>query len=89
MIPRMSNPAGKQHRSPCPSLAAVWHPCSQMKHYENFPLLPIQRGRGIWLYDYDKKRYLDAVSSWWVNLFGHCDPRIGGAIGDQLGNWNM
>jgi adenosylmethionine-8-amino-7-oxononanoate aminotransferase len=67
------------------SLAAVWHPCSQMKHYENFPLLPIERGSGVWLYDYDKKRYLDAVSSWWVNLFGHCDPRINAAITDQLG----
>jgi len=67
------------------SLSAVWHPCSQMKHYENFPLLPIARGKGAWLYDYDNKRYLDAVSSWWVNLFGHCDPRIGTAITDQLG----
>ncbi len=67
------------------SLAAVWHPCSQMKHYEHFPLLPIARGSGVWLYDYDKKRYLDAVSSWWVNLFGHCNPRINAAITDQLG----
>jgi adenosylmethionine-8-amino-7-oxononanoate aminotransferase len=49
------------------SLSAVWHPCSQMKHYETFPLLPISRGKGVWLYDYDGKRYLDAVSSWWVN----------------------
>jgi adenosylmethionine-8-amino-7-oxononanoate aminotransferase len=67
------------------SLAAVWHPCSQMKHYEKFPLLPVAMGSGVWLYDYDKKRYLDAVSSWWVNLFGHCNPRISAAISDQLG----
>ncbi len=67
------------------SVAAVWHPCSQMKDYERFPLLPISRGRGAWLYDYDQKRYLDAVSSWWVNLFGHCDQRITAAITDQLG----
>ncbi len=67
------------------SLAAVWHPCSQMKHYEKFPLLPIARGSGVWLHDYEQKRYLDAVSSWWVNLFGHCDPRINAAITDQLG----
>ena len=67
------------------SLAAVWHPCSQMKHYEQFPLLPISRGSGTWLYDHDEKRYLDAVSSWWVNLFGHCNPRINAAIIDQLG----
>ncbi len=66
------------------SLAAVWHPCSQMKHYESFPLLPIARGSGVWLVDYDGKRYLDAVSSWWVNLFGHCNPRINAALRDQL-----
>ncbi len=66
------------------SLAAVWHPCSQMKHYEPFPLLPIARGSGVWLYDFEGKRYLDAVSSWWVNLFGHCNPRINAALRDQL-----
>ena len=55
-----------------------------MKHYENFPLVPIARGKGVWLYDYDGKRYLDAVSSWWVNLFGHCNPRINAALRDQL-----
>ncbi|OFZ66385.1 MAG: adenosylmethionine--8-amino-7-oxononanoate transaminase [Betaproteobacteria bacterium RBG_16_56_24] len=66
------------------SLAAVWHPCSQMKHYENFPLLPVARGSGVWLYDFEEKRYLDAVSSWWVNLFGHCNPRINAALREQL-----
>jgi adenosylmethionine-8-amino-7-oxononanoate aminotransferase len=66
------------------SLAAVWHPCSQMKHYQNFPLVPIERGSGVWLYDCEGKRYLDAVSSWWVNLFGHCNPRINAALRDQL-----
>ena len=67
------------------SHSAVWHPCSQMKHYEQFPLLPIASGSGVWLHDYGNKRYLDAVSSWWVNLFGHCNPRISAAITDQLG----
>ncbi|MFA6920493.1 MAG: adenosylmethionine--8-amino-7-oxononanoate transaminase [Gallionella sp.] len=66
------------------SLSAVWHPCSQMKHYETFPLIPIKRGQGSWLYDYDGKKYLDAVSSWWVNLFGHSNPRINAALRDQL-----
>ncbi len=37
------------------------------------------------LYDFDGNRYLDAVSSWWVNLFGHSNPRINAAITDQLG----
>lgn len=67
------------------SLASVWHPCSQMKHYETMPLIPIACGSGVWLHDHDGKRYLDAVSSWWVNLFGHCNPRINAAITDQLG----
>ncbi len=66
------------------SLSAVWHPCSQMKHYESFPPVPVARGQGAWLYDCDGKRYLDAVSSWWVNLFGHCNPRINAALRDQL-----
>jgi adenosylmethionine-8-amino-7-oxononanoate aminotransferase len=64
---------------------AVWHPCTQMKRHEALPPLPIQRGRGVWLYDFDGKAYLDAVSSWWVNLFGHCNPRINAAIADQMG----
>lgn len=67
------------------SLAAVWHPCTQMKRHETLPLVPIQRGRGVWLYDFEGKRYLDAVSSWWVNLFGHSNPRINAALIDQLG----
>jgi len=66
------------------SLSAVWHPCSQMKHYERFPLLPIASGSGIWLYDQEGKAYLDAVSSWWVNLFGHCNPRINAALHEQV-----
>ena len=66
------------------SLSAVWHPCSQMKHYETFPLVPISRGAGAWLYDFDGNRYLDAVSSWWVNLFGHSNPHINSALRDQL-----
>lgn len=66
------------------SLQAVWHPCTQMKHHEQFPLTPIVRGEGVWLYDAEGKRYLDAVSSWWVNLFGHNHPQIKDAIKQQL-----
>lgn len=66
------------------SLNSVWHPCTQMKHHETIPLIPFSRGRGIWLYDFDENRYLDAISSWWVNLFGHCNGKIGSAISDQL-----
>jgi len=66
------------------SLAAVWHPCTQMKHHETLPLVPIARAEGAWLYDFDGKRYFDAISSWWVNLFGHCNPRINAALCHQL-----
>ncbi|HIE90373.1 MAG TPA: aminotransferase class III-fold pyridoxal phosphate-dependent enzyme, partial [Methylophilaceae bacterium] len=48
------------------SLQAVWHPCTQMKQHEHLPLVPMQSGDGVWLKDADGKRYLDAVSSWWV-----------------------
>lgn len=66
------------------SRAAVWHPCTQMKHHETLPLVPISSGKGPWLFDFEGKRYLDGVSSWWVNLFGHCNPRINAALKDQL-----
>ncbi len=66
------------------SLQSVWHPCTQMKQHETFPLIPIQRGEGVWLYDADGQRYLDGISSWWVNLFGHNNPRIKDAIKSQL-----
>lgn len=66
------------------SLAAVWHPCTQMKQHESFPLIPISHADGVWLYDFEGHRYLDGVSSWWVNLFGHNEPRIKAAIHQQL-----
>lgn len=66
------------------SLSAVWHPCTQMKHHEQWPLVPIARGEGVWLYDMEGRRYLDAVSSWWTNLFGHANPRINAVLKQQL-----
>ncbi len=65
-------------------LAHVWHPCTQMKDHEQLPPIPIRRGSGVWLEDFAGKRYLDAVSSWWVNLFGHANPRINAAVRAQL-----
>ena len=66
-------------------LAHVWHPCTQMKDHErNLPLIPIASGSGVWLTGTDGRRYLDAISSWWVNLFGHANPRIAGAVAAQL-----
>ena len=66
------------------SLHSVWHPCTQMKHHERYPLVPISRGEGAWLFDTEDKGYLDAVSSWWVTLFGHNQPQIKAAIKAQL-----
>ncbi len=65
-------------------LSVLWHPCTQMKDHEWLPMIPIRRGEGVWLEDFDGKRYLDAISSWWVNLFGHCNPRINAALREQL-----
>ena len=66
------------------SLAAVWHPCTQMKHHESFPLVGISKGKGSWLYDDKGNALLDCISSWWTNLFGHSNPQINQAIIDQL-----
>ena len=66
------------------SLRSVWHPCTQMKLHEAQPPVAITRAQGPWLEDADGKRYLDAISSWWVNLFGHSHPHIKAALADQL-----
>jgi len=65
-------------------LSVLWHPCTQMKDHERVPLIPIRRGQGVWLEDFNGKRYLDAISSWWVNLFGHANPTINQALKLQL-----
>ncbi|HWS76742.1 MAG TPA: adenosylmethionine--8-amino-7-oxononanoate transaminase [Thermomonas sp.] len=65
-------------------LDVLWHPCTQMReHPDVLPLVPIERGEGAWLIGRDGRRYLDAVSSWWTNLFGHAEPRIARAIATQ------
>jgi adenosylmethionine-8-amino-7-oxononanoate aminotransferase len=65
-------------------LAHVWHPCTQMKDHESVPLIPLRAGAGVWLEDMAGKRYVDGISSWWVNLFGHANPRINAAVRAQL-----
>ncbi len=67
-------------------LRHIWHPCTQMKDHETLPLIPIRKGKGVYLYDYDGNRYIDAISSWWVNLFGHSNERINEKIKAQLDN---
>jgi len=66
------------------SLKSLWNPCTQMKIQQAQSIIPIRRGEGVWLYDYDDKKYLDAISSWWVNLFGHNQSEIKKFITDQL-----
>lgn len=80
----MSVDAGRPASLAARSLGAVWHPCTQMKRAADGPPLPIVRGQGPWLHDADGRRYFDAISSWWVNLFGHADPGINAALKDQL-----
>ncbi len=72
------------HELSARDLDVLWHPCTQMKDHEWLPVVPIRRGSGVWLEDFDGNRYIDAVSSWWVNLHGHAEPRINAAIRDQL-----
>lgn len=65
-------------------LSVLWHPCTQMKDHEHLPLIPIRSGKGIWLKDFEGKTYLDAISSWWVNLFGHAHPKINADLKNQI-----
>ena len=65
-------------------LKYIWHPCSQMKDYENLPPIIIEKGKGIYLYDIYGKEYIDIISSWWSNLLGHSNEKINNAIKNQL-----
>lgn len=65
-------------------LEVIWHPCTQMKDHETLPVIPIRSGKGVYLYDFEGNSYIDAVSSWWVNLFGHSNSHINARIKAQL-----
>jgi adenosylmethionine-8-amino-7-oxononanoate aminotransferase len=65
-------------------LEVIWHPCTQMKDHETLPLIPIKSGKGVYLYDFEGNSYIDAVSSWWVNLFGHANKKINERIKIQV-----
>lgn len=71
------------------SLAHVWHPCTQMHDHAGgadapLPLIPIAKAEGVWLEDFNGRRYLDAGSSWWTNIFGHRHPHIVESLKRQL-----
>lgn len=64
-------------------LEYIWHPCSQMKDYEELTPIAVDRGEGIYLYGTDGKKYYDVISSWWCNLLGHCNPHISQELKNQ------
>ncbi len=65
-------------------LDVLWHPCTQMKDHETLPLIPIKKAHGVWLEDFEDNKFIDAVSSWWVNIFGHTNNYINTKIKEQL-----
>ena len=65
-------------------LKYIWHPCSQMKDYEELPPIIIEKAKGIYIYDNYGNKYIDIISSWWCNLLGHCNPKINEAIKKQI-----
>jgi len=60
----------------------IWHPYTQMKNA--LTPIPIVSGEGVYLYDETGKKYIDAVSSWWVNIHGHANPHIAEKVAAQL-----
>lgn len=85
----MNDAQSSNHRLAARDLAHVWHPCTQMREHDaQLPLVPIVRGDGAWLVDAEGNRYLDGISSWWSNLFGHANPRIAAAIAAQAATLN-
>ena len=65
-------------------LDVLWHPCTQMKDHETLPLIPIKKAHGVYLEDFEGNSYIDGVSSWWVNMFGHTNKYINDKIKEQL-----
>lgn len=67
-------------------LKYIWHPCGQMKDYEELKPIVIEKGEGVWLYDIHGNKYLDCISSWWTNTLGHSNKRINETIKKQIDN---
>jgi adenosylmethionine-8-amino-7-oxononanoate aminotransferase len=65
-------------------LDVLWHPCTQMKDHETLPLIPIKKAHGVYLEDFEGNEFIDAISSWWVNIFGHTNSYINEKIKEQL-----
>ncbi|HDZ5340435.1 TPA: adenosylmethionine--8-amino-7-oxononanoate transaminase [Campylobacter fetus] len=67
-------------------LEHIWHPCTQMSDHKDFPIIPIKRAKGAILTDFDGNEYIDCVSSWWVNIFGHSNEYINQKLSEQTQN---
>lgn len=65
-------------------LKYIWHPFTQMKDYENDEPIIINDGKGAYVWDLKGNRYIDGISSWWVNTLGHSNSRLNRAISQQL-----
>jgi adenosylmethionine-8-amino-7-oxononanoate aminotransferase len=63
------------------SSLSIWHPFTNAA-LDPAPLL-VQRADGAYLYTADRRKIIDAISSWWVNLHGHANPRIADAVAAQ------
>ncbi|MEO6315343.1 MAG: adenosylmethionine--8-amino-7-oxononanoate transaminase [Chitinophagaceae bacterium] len=61
--------------------AVIWHPFTSFTHAP--APIPIVKGRGVYLVDESGNEYIDAISSWWVNLHGHAHPYIAEKIYEQ------
>jgi adenosylmethionine-8-amino-7-oxononanoate aminotransferase len=72
------------HELMAQDLKYIFHPCTQMKDHEKLPLIPIKKGKGSYIEDFDGNVYLDCISSWWVNLFGHSHAYINQRIKNQV-----
>jgi adenosylmethionine-8-amino-7-oxononanoate aminotransferase len=72
------------HEMAARDLEVLWHPCTQMKDHEFLPMIPVKSASGVYIEDFDGNRYIDAISSWWVNIFGHANPSINAAVKSQL-----
>ena len=65
-------------------LQHIWHPCSQMKDYEDFPMMSISSAKGSYLFTSDGDKLIDAISSWWCKSLGHTHPKIVAAVKKQM-----
>lgn len=65
-------------------LKYIWHPYTQMKDMEDEKPIIIEKGKGLYIWDVDGNKYMDSISSWWVNTLGHSNDRLNQALKNQV-----